>query len=262
MSIGENIYRLRTQKNLSQGALADMLDVSRQSVSKWETENAVPDLDKLIKMCEIFEISMDELTLGTENTKPPAPITTTLSHAQIIGYILLAATLFGGILSIVNAATYWLWVLIMPMAVLTAVCLKVKEHTAYWCAWVILNAVGVYGLTTFGIGYFAVILIPGYIAMYFYTKKEFEEELPEKILPAKSIFAILASDILIFAGWYMFRHSDLYQKILATEIRSIYSITWIIYRFGFAVTCILYFTCLNVAAYLIYINIIIKSENK
>ncbi len=47
MSIGKKIFELRTAKNLSQGDLAEILDVSRQSVSKWETDSAVPDLDKL-----------------------------------------------------------------------------------------------------------------------------------------------------------------------------------------------------------------------
>ena len=60
MSIGNNIYKLRTSKNLSQGELADQLDVSRQSVSKWETDAAVPDLDKLMKLCDLFNVSLDE----------------------------------------------------------------------------------------------------------------------------------------------------------------------------------------------------------
>jgi DNA-binding XRE family transcriptional regulator len=59
---GKKIYELRTEKTLSQGDLADRLDVSRQSVSKWGKNTAVPDLDKLIKIRDIFEISLDELT--------------------------------------------------------------------------------------------------------------------------------------------------------------------------------------------------------
>jgi len=49
MSLAENIYRLRTEQNMSQLDLADALEVSRQSVSKWETGTAVPELEKLIK---------------------------------------------------------------------------------------------------------------------------------------------------------------------------------------------------------------------
>ena len=64
MSLGENIYKHRTAKNWSQTDLAYELDVSRQSVSKWENDSAVPDLDKLIKMKQIFEVSIDELVFG------------------------------------------------------------------------------------------------------------------------------------------------------------------------------------------------------
>ena len=65
MNIGNNIYKLRTAKNLSQGELAELLDVSRQSVSKWETDAAIPDLEKLMKLCDIFQVSLDEITYRT-----------------------------------------------------------------------------------------------------------------------------------------------------------------------------------------------------
>ncbi len=64
MSLGENIARLRAQKNWSQEELAQALDVSRQSVSKWETDASVPDLDKLVKLGEVFGVSLDELVQG------------------------------------------------------------------------------------------------------------------------------------------------------------------------------------------------------
>ena len=54
MSLSDNILKLRTGKNMSQLDLADALEVSRQSVSKWETGTAVPELDKLIKMAKLF----------------------------------------------------------------------------------------------------------------------------------------------------------------------------------------------------------------
>ena len=62
MSIGTKIFELRSAMNLSQSDLADLLNVSRQSVSKWETDGAVPDLDKLIKLCDVFGVTLDELT--------------------------------------------------------------------------------------------------------------------------------------------------------------------------------------------------------
>lgn len=69
MNLGENIYRFRTEKNMSQGDLADALDVSRQSVSKWENNSATPELEKLMKMSELFGIPLDELVSG-ERTEP------------------------------------------------------------------------------------------------------------------------------------------------------------------------------------------------
>ena len=66
MNLGERICRLRNERNMSQGDLADALEVSRQSISKWETNGSVPDLDKLVKLSELFDISLDELIAGKE----------------------------------------------------------------------------------------------------------------------------------------------------------------------------------------------------
>lgn len=70
MNLGENIFTQRTNHHLSQEALAQMLEVSRQSVSKWENNSAVPELDKLLRMSELFEISLDELVKGPEAAAP------------------------------------------------------------------------------------------------------------------------------------------------------------------------------------------------
>ena len=61
MKLHEKIYYLRTKNSLSQGDLAEILSVSRQSVSKWETGASIPDLDKLIKMSDLFGVTMDFL---------------------------------------------------------------------------------------------------------------------------------------------------------------------------------------------------------
>ena len=68
MSLGTNISRLRAEKHLSQGDLAEALGVSRQSVSKWETDSSVPDLDKLVKLSRVFGVSLDELVMGGGRT--------------------------------------------------------------------------------------------------------------------------------------------------------------------------------------------------
>ena len=71
MSLGSRIYEQRASHVLSQVDLADLLEVSRQSVSKWETDASVPDLDKLVKMCEVFGVSLDWLVLGKTPDPPP-----------------------------------------------------------------------------------------------------------------------------------------------------------------------------------------------
>ena len=96
MQVGENIYKHRTAQNRSQSNLAEELGVSRQSVSKWENNTAVPDLDKLIKMKELFGISLDELVFGEDaklessGASLPRPITEKpLPSARILAGLFL-----------------------------------------------------------------------------------------------------------------------------------------------------------------------------
>ena len=69
MKIGERIYLLRKEKNISQEELANELNVSRQTISKWETGESCPDIDKIIPLCNYFEITSDELLTGNSNIK-------------------------------------------------------------------------------------------------------------------------------------------------------------------------------------------------
>lgn len=64
MNLGERLFELRKQKNLSQEEVADKLKVTRQTVSKWETNQSTPDFDKIVPLCELFEISTEELLTG------------------------------------------------------------------------------------------------------------------------------------------------------------------------------------------------------
>ena len=71
MILADKIIQLRKQFGWSQENLADALNVSRQSVSKWESGNSIPDLTKILKMAEIFGVSTDYL-LKDEIEKPDA----------------------------------------------------------------------------------------------------------------------------------------------------------------------------------------------
>ena len=138
MNLGEKIYELRTKKNLSQGDLADKLDVSRQSVSKWENNTAVPDLDKLIKLCDVFEISLDELT-GREKIERDIVLVetqkSTITPNKVAGFVFLGITLLSALILLVTApmALY----LCIPLLLCTVICFNVKKYAWYWCSWII-----------------------------------------------------------------------------------------------------------------------------
>lgn len=65
MSLAEKIIKLRKEQGWSQEELASRLDVTRQSVSKWESASSVPDLEKIVKMSELFQVSTDYLLKET-----------------------------------------------------------------------------------------------------------------------------------------------------------------------------------------------------
>lgn len=67
--IGKFICNLRKEKNLSQNQLADMTPISRQAVSKWERGITIPDSSVLIKLSEIFTVSINEILAGEKIPK-------------------------------------------------------------------------------------------------------------------------------------------------------------------------------------------------
>lgn len=67
MNFGENLKRLRKERNLSQEQLSEMLNVSRQAISKWESNKTYPDIENLMLLRNIFNITLDDL-LFDENT--------------------------------------------------------------------------------------------------------------------------------------------------------------------------------------------------
>ena len=134
MNLGEKIYELRTKKNLSQGDLADRLDVSRQSVSKWENNTAVPDLDKLIKICDIFEISLDELT-GREKHKSK-PINKIEEIKEIKNNLTQKQRITIALFGILFICAVIFPVFLLPLFVCGIIYLTVKKNPWYWCLWV------------------------------------------------------------------------------------------------------------------------------
>ena len=92
MNIADRIQYLRKQNGLSQEELADKIGVSRQAVSKWESEQSTPDLDKIIVMSNLFEVTTDYILKGIE------PVSTTSKKtikALYWGFVLVFATIAG-----------------------------------------------------------------------------------------------------------------------------------------------------------------------
>ena len=67
MTLGERLKMYRTQKGLSQEKIAEMLDVSRQAVTKWEAGQTTPSSDNLIALANLYDVSLDELIGKSEN---------------------------------------------------------------------------------------------------------------------------------------------------------------------------------------------------
>ncbi len=65
MSFSENLQFLRAQAGVTQEQLAEQLDVSRQSVSKWESAQSFPEMDTLLKICDLYDVNLDTLLRGS-----------------------------------------------------------------------------------------------------------------------------------------------------------------------------------------------------
>lgn len=106
MQLGENIYILRSERGLSQGALADALEVSRQSVSKWENNTSVPELDKLIRMSKLFNVTLDELVFGRKSED--AKIAEQEKSNQVYGFPRISPRVLVGGLMLVFGMIFFL----------------------------------------------------------------------------------------------------------------------------------------------------------
>ncbi len=67
MSIGERLHELRSQAGYSQEQAAEILGISRQAVSKWESGQGKPDIDNVIRLAEMYHVTTDYILLGREN---------------------------------------------------------------------------------------------------------------------------------------------------------------------------------------------------
>lgn len=163
MNLGEHIYQLRTQQNMSQGDFADAMEVSRQSVSKWENNSAVPELEKLVKMAEVFGITLDELVNGKRVEIPPPPpqinvepiekivyieksTSSCMSPWTVLGAILLIAALGVGLILSNYEWKFSLmevFLICFPIALCGVFCI-VTKLPLLWCSWIASGAYWIY----------------------------------------------------------------------------------------------------------------------
>lgn len=103
MTLGEKLQKLRRERGMSQDQLAELLGVSRQAVSKWERDEAVPDTEKVIRLSEIFSVSIDYLLKDrpeparkTNETAVPDFFSQVAEWFKLKGYYLGYAVIFWG----------------------------------------------------------------------------------------------------------------------------------------------------------------------
>lgn len=90
INLAENLKKIRKEHNLSQEQLAEQLGVSRQSVSKWESNQAYPEMDKVIQLAKMFNLNVDDLLnqdIREVNREKQSKIT--INNMWMIFYLLL-----------------------------------------------------------------------------------------------------------------------------------------------------------------------------
>lgn len=168
MRLGEKIYKLRTERNLSQGDLAEALDVSRQSISKWETDVSVPELDKLVKLSAFFAVSLDELILDKAHGEQADFQEPKIIYQERPGVSATQKTV--GIVLLCVCAAFWLLIALLgdilsglilaaPFAICGIICLRARSNAGLWCAWVIYLFIDIYLRLTTGINW-QYVLVP------------------------------------------------------------------------------------------------------
>ena len=232
MTLGEKIYKLRTERNLSQGDLSEILEVSRQSVSKWENDAATPDLDKIIKLSEVFGITIDELVKNedvsvspSEEPKTPTIIIKKESNfppRKIIGTVLLSLSLIVTVVLLAAGGGISGLVLSSPLILCGLVCFIFKKNIGLWCFWAVFFCVDMYMRLATGT---SSALVLNFQSLLFIIRGG---DFIRLLLAAAQLAAILS---LILATVFRFRKIPLESKKLPV----IFWAAFAVMKIGFAV---------------------------
>ena len=152
-SMGERLYKLRKKNNMSQGDLANELDTSRQTISKWENNMCIPELDKIIRLCEIFSVSSDYILRGiTENTNEEKEQTIVKEQTVIIEKTTDIKTIFASGL-LINAMFFLflfpkMFYIPVFFCAVAATLLFCKKHAIYYSLWLVFACINIFCSTS------------------------------------------------------------------------------------------------------------------
>ena len=100
MNVADRIQSLRKSKGISQEEFADQIGVSRQTVSKWESEQSIPDIDKVIAMSDYFEVTTDYILKGIEPQKAA-------KREPLNANVFVAASTAFNFIGLIAAIAFW-----------------------------------------------------------------------------------------------------------------------------------------------------------
>lgn len=239
MNISERIYQLRKESGKSQGELAQLLGVSRQSVSKWENGTSNPEIENLIELSKIFGVSVDQIVnyQGEESevetlAQTPQQISKTAGVITLASGVIVA--LLGLFISVVIAFFGY-------VAAVVGICmLTFKKEETLHNSWVI------FAITFFSITWFSTGSLYGFMSMFFTLG--IAETI--KVMPLQILISVFLSGFFtILAVITIIKSENLQSKInRAIFVFFVYAISIITplisapFTGGFGLPCQIYIT--------------------
>ena len=135
MTIAEKLKYLRREHNMTQEDMAEKLNVSRQTISKWETNITIPDADNIVAICKLFNITTDELldyNVQTVKKKKQFIVDMLVLLFGIIGFILFAILLMTNQIdknsSVITINGYGIAALIFLILIIAFIIIMIKRN--------------------------------------------------------------------------------------------------------------------------------------
>ncbi len=246
MTFGEKLSKLRKESNYTQEQVADILNVSRQSVSKWESNTAYPETDKLICLARLFECSVDYLLKDEYTDKGNTAVSNAFSvksdspaKQKMIGYILLAVSLISGMLICLLADSseelFILIPIVLSILVCSLICLFAEHKAGYWCVWVVFAPIALISPYIIGLSLLNglnFLLLCFYVIMFFVARKLFADaEISTSGKKSRAVIVCWAALI----GLHVFSYISAYTSVISSAIGWLpYSLSNLFTYIGFA----------------------------